>query len=237
MSKLPQSFESKPDNNNIITRTEFKKNSNDEVVKVVKKIKTYTFEKKVYNSAVERQFNWIKFGAAAKDNNNVTFVSNELIFMEPPSSFKDKDASPFLKLEQNLCKICRGQHWTRICPKQLEIDIDKELNETIKPIEKEVEKEKQKEKVKQEYVPTINRDDMFTLQISSIPKDILEFDLYDIFSKLSKIKNILLMRDFNTQESKGFGFIVFEDENSLNTILKIFNNVGFCHLRIKLQRI
>ena len=225
MSKLPQSFESKPDNNNIITRTEFKKNSNDEVVKVVKKIKTYTFEKKVYNSAVERQFNWIKFGAAAKDNNNVTFVSNELIFMEPPSSFKDKDASPFLKLEQNLCKICRGQHWTRICPKQLEIDIDKELNETIKPIEKEVEKEKQKEKVKQEYVPTINRDDMFTLQISSIPKDILEFDLYDIFSKLSKIKNILLMRDFNTQESKGFGFIVFEDENSLNTILKIFNNV------------
>ena len=233
MSKLPQSFETKPDHNNIVTRTEFKKNSNDELVKVVKKIKTYTYEKKVYNSAVERQFNWIKFGAAAKDNNNVTFVSNELIFMEPPSSFKDKDASPFLKLEQNLCKICKGQHWTRICPKQLEIDIDKEMNETIK--EKEVEKEK--EKVKQEYVPTINRESMFTLQISSIPKDIVEFDLYNIFSKVSKIKNILLMRDFNTQESKGFGFIVFEDENSLNTILNIFNNAGFCHLRIKLQRI
>lgn len=232
MSKLPASFETKPDNNKIITRTEFKKKSNDDIVKIVKKIKTYTFEKKVYNSAVERQNNWIKFGAAAKDNNNVTFVSNELIFMESPG-LSSNDSSPFLKLEQNLCKICRGQHWTRICPKQFEIDIDKDLNEALNPKEKE----NPKEKLKEEYVPTINRHSMFTLQISSIPKDIVEFDLYIIFSKISKIKNILIMKDYNTQESKGFGFIVFQDENSLNTILKLFNNAGFCHLRIKLERI
>lgn len=226
MSKLPPSFETKSDN--IITRTEFKLNNN-QVSKVVKKIKTYTFEKKIYNSAVERQNNWVKFGAAAKDN-NVTFVSNELVFMESPKSSLN-DSSPFLKLEQNLCKICKGQHWTRICPKQFEIENDIEINEESKPKEKEVIKEKQ------EYIPTINRDDMFTLQISCIPKDIVEFDLYNIFSKVSKIKNILLMRDFNTQESKGFGFIIFEDENSLNTILRLFNNVGFCYLRIKLERI
>lgn len=234
MSKLPNSFETKPDNNNIVTRTEFKLNNNNEVMKVVKKIKTYTFEKKIYRSVVERRNNWIKFGAAAKDNNNVTFVSNELVFMESPESFNN-DSSPFLKLEQNLCKICKGQHWTRICPKQFEIgienEIDKEMNEVLKP------KQKEKEKEKQEFVPTIKRDSMFTLQISCVPKDIVEFDLYTIFSKVSKIKNIILMRDFNTQESKGFGYIVFEDENSLNTILRLFNNAGFCYIRIKLERI
>ena len=74
---------------------------------------------------------------------------------------------------------------------------------------------------------------MFTLQIS----DITEFDLYNMFKNVGKIENIAIMKDFNTQKLKGFGFIVFKDENSLNNALKIYNNMGFCYLRIKLERV
>ena len=235
MNKLPSPIESQPDKNNIITRTEYTLNNKNEVIKTEKKIKRYTYEKKVYNSVVNRQNNWVKFGAAATDNNNITFVSKELVFMEPPSPpqsiIKDsKYVVPSLKLDENtfvehiICKICEGQHWTRICPNQKEKE-----REDIAEI---------KYKEKNEYKPVSDKTkNMYKLQISNITKDITEFDLYTIFSNAGKIENITIMKDYNTQQSKGFGYIVFKEENDLNNALRIFNNIGFCYLRIKLERV
>ena len=77
---------------------------------------------------------------------------------------------------------------------------------------------------------------MNTLQITELSKDITEFDLYQLFSTICKVNNILLVRDYNTQQSKGFAYIVFNEEKDLNYALKL-NNIGFSHLRIKLEKI
>ena len=235
MNKLPSPVESQPDKNNVITRTEYTLNNKNEVIKTEKKIKRYTYEKKVYNSVVDRQNNWVKFGAAATENNNITFVSKELVFMEPPSPpqsiIKDsKYVIPSLKLDENtfsehiICKICEGQHWTRICPNQNQKEDVPEI--------------KHKEKFEYKSQPISDKTkNMFTLQISNITKDITEFDLYSIFIKSGKIHNITIMKDYNTQQSKGFGYIVFKEESGLNNALRIFNNIGFCYLRIKLERV
>lgn len=41
------------------------------------------------------------------------------------------------------------------------------------------------------------------------------------FSKFGKIEKILLMKDNNTKKSRGFGFIIFDDEESIELILSI----------------
>lgn len=228
IQELPPPTETGPDEDNIITRTEYKLNDKNEIIKVIKKIKRYTFYSKQYKSVIDRKNNWVKFGEAAKGNNNITFLSDDLVFMEPPSPPSKKKENtisiPEFSLEEKnvleiICKICNGKHWSRICPTQ---------NDNI------VIEEKPKNKF--EYIPSNNRKSMNTLQITELSKDITEFDLYQLFSTICKVNNILLVRDYNTQQSKGFAYIVFNEEKDLNDALKL-HNIGFSHLRIKLEKI
>ena len=228
IQELPPPTEIGPDEDNIITRTEYKLNEKNEIIKVIKKIKRYTFYSKQYKSVIDRKNNWVKFGEAAKGNNNVTFLSDELVFMEPPSPpLKKKEniiSIPEFSLEEkdvleNICKICNGKHWSRICPTQHDNIVIEE-----------------KPKNKFEYIPSDKRKTMNTLQITELSKDITEFDLYQLFSNICKITNILLVRDYKTYESKGFAYIVFNEEKDLNHALKL-HKVGFAHLRIKLEKI
>lgn len=226
IQELPSPTETGPDEDDIITRTEYRFNEKNKIIKVIKKFKKYTFYSKQYKSALDRKDNWIKFGEAAKGNNNVTFLSDDLVFMEPPSppstpltENKNIIFTPEFSLEEKerICKICNGNHWTRICPSQ-----NSKVEETPKP--------------KFEYIPSDKRKTMFTLQITELSKDITEFDLHKLFSGICKINNLILIRDYKTQESKGFAYIVFNEEKDLNYALKL-NNIGFAHLRIKLEKI
>ena len=231
IKELPSTIETGPDDNNIFTRTEFKFNEKNEIVKVIKKIKRYTVYSRHYKSVTYRKDNWVKFGLA-KGDNNVTFLSDELVFMEAPpipSSLKSsKTIIPNVFTEEkeiieHICKICNGNHWSRICPSQNGSNVVEE-------------KPKVEYKSKVEYKPSDKRKNLFTLQITELSKDINEFDLYKIFSCICKIKNILLVRDYNTYESKGFAYIIFNEENDLNYALKL-HHTGFCHLRLKLERV
>ena len=56
------------------------------------------------------------------------------------------------------------------------------------------------------FLIKINNHHNYKLQISNITKDITEFDLYSIFINAGKIENITIMKDYNTQQSKGFGY-------------------------------
>ena len=228
LEELPLPTETEPDEDNIVTRTEYRFNEKNKIIKVIKKFKKYTFYSKQYKAALDRKDNWIRFGEAAKGNHNVTFLSDDLVFMEPPSppskplnkniiftpefSLEEKDT-----IRERICKICNGNHWTRICSSQ-----NNKVEETPKP--------------KFEYIPSNKRKTMFTLQITELSKDITEFDLHKLFSGICKINNLILIRDYKTQESKGFAYIVFNEEKDLNYALKL-NNTGFAHLRIKLEKI
>lgn len=223
--KLPLTSETEPDENNIVTRTEYRLNEKNEIVQVVKKIRRYKIYTRNYPSVMERKNNWVKFGEAAKGNNNVTFVSEEDIFMEPPTpkiSAVKKSEIIIPKIEpvsnDQICKICNGNHWTRIC------NFEKEKEE--KQI---VEKQKEREPEKKE--------DIFGLQVTELSKDVSEFDLYTIFSKIGKVQNILIMKDFKSQESRGVSFIIFKEENDLNYAKKALHNMGFANLRLKVEYI
>ena len=222
---LPLKTETEPDENNIVTRTEYKLNEKNEIVQVVKKIKRYKIYSRIYPSVIERKNNWVKFGEAAKGNDNVTFVSEEDVFMEPPTPKisavkKSEFIIPEIEAISNdqICKICNGNHWTRIC------NFEKEKEE--KQI---VEKQKEPDPEKKE--------DIFSLQVTELSKDINEFDLYNMFSKIGKVQNILIMKDFKSQESRGVSFIIFKEENDLNYAKKAFHNMGFANLRLKLEYI
>jgi hypothetical protein len=52
---LPESTESAPDSNGVITITEYKFNEKNEKVKVIKRVKKYTYTKKVYKAVEERR--------------------------------------------------------------------------------------------------------------------------------------------------------------------------------------
>ena len=169
---LPLTTETEPDENNIVTRTEYKLNEKNEIVQVVKKIKRYKIYSRIYPSVIERKNNWVKFGEAAKGNDNVTFVSEEDVFMEPPTPKisavkKSEFIIPEIEAISNdqICKICNGNHWTRIC------NFEKEKEE--KQI---VEKQKEPDPEKKE--------DIFSLQVTELSKDINEFDLYNMFYKI-----------------------------------------------------
>ncbi|KAI8874730.1 RNA-binding domain-containing protein [Backusella circina FSU 941] len=60
----------------------------------------------------------------------------------------------------------------------------------------------------------------FTAHIANLSFDCNEDDLADMFSNM-KVSNIRLLRDRNTDRSKGFGYIEFEDVDSLKGALEL----------------
>ena len=106
--------ESEQDENGYFTRTEIIKKENGEMVKRISKVRRYKEIKHIYPTVIERRKNWKPFGLAASSNNNITFVSNENILMEPPS--------PTLKSQKNnppeiICLKCNLHHFNLDCPK------------------------------------------------------------------------------------------------------------------------
>jgi translation initiation factor 3 subunit G len=236
--ELPPMTESEPDENGYITRIEYKINEKNQKVRITSKIRRYKREMRINDSVKQRYENWTKFGLAASDNNNVTFVSDEDIFMEPPPSkttkeikndndmFADmyKDIFSNAQLHDNIeeeekiddnktkqiCKICNGNHWTRVCSSLKEKENTQKLDENL-----------------------IKKDT--TIQITNLSKNINEYDLYDLFSQVGEIRRILIPKDYDTQQSRGFGFVLFNSSKDADNALKRFSNYGFDHLILKLN--
>jgi translation initiation factor 3 subunit G len=99
--KFPSVTESEPDKDGIITIIEYKINENNQKIKIIKKIRRHMYQVKIYQSAIERQKNWVKFGKALENTKNTTYISPEEIFMEVPN---DKDEEENVK-EENQKKV------------------------------------------------------------------------------------------------------------------------------------
>ena len=118
--------------------TEYIINEKGERVKRVTLRRRFTITVRTYESANVRKKNWSKFGKAAlPGNDKITYVSNEDIFMEPPSPKKEKKEKEDKKEHSSVvkCRHCEGNHWTRKCPtleeNKVEIKVvDETKNET-----------------------------------------------------------------------------------------------------------
>lgn len=57
------------------------------------------------------------------------------------------------------------------------------------------------------------------LYLSNLKKSVSESELASFFSKYGKVEELTINRDVDTQESKGFGFVMFADSASIRSIL------------------
>jgi translation initiation factor 3 subunit G len=216
---LPETIETGPDENGYYTRVEYKINERNNQVKITTRFKKFFQTRKVYPAAIERRENWVKFGAAASENNNsVTCFSDELVFMEPPSPKNKIKNENVVKKEEHLeikeekpkiiCKKCNGSHWSRICDSFVEKE--KENKSTSPPLKT-------------------------SIQIINLGKDINEADLYDLFSTIGTIKRIFIARDYESQVSRGFGFATFTSEKDTENVIKRYNNYPYNNLIMQLS--
>ncbi len=246
--------ETEPDENNIFQRTEYYEDR-----KIVKTIKLL----KINKSVAERKNSWKPFGLAKDINNHkVTSVSEEDVFMESPpfndnitsksnfvdncdcggvhfsvpcKKYRDKDfeddnfkekhknerrdsIGSFTETNSTVCKICNGNHWTRVCPNKNKKD---EKDEKIAKDEKE-------ENTKNENFKT-------TIQITNLSVDILDYELFEIFSKVGIIKSLSIVKKYDSQDSKGVAFIKYDNEKTAENAIRMFNNHGLDNLLLKVD--
>ena len=209
--------ESEPDEKGIITIYEYHTDDNGNEYRVIKKVKRYTMMHKYYKSVEDRINNWTKFGLAA-ENNNVTFVSPEEIFMEPPPTKKEEESRI-----QSLKYI----------PKIIQDDYKKDdykKGDYKKDYYKKEYKEVDIEAVKHNYKNN-------TFKIFSINKDVTEEELYDLFSSNCPIKQLYIPRDWKTKEVKNFAYISFFSKEDMEICFNKFNNFGYNHQRLRLEKI
>jgi RNA recognition motif-containing protein len=204
--------ESEPDENGIITRIEYHTDDNGCEYKVIKKVKRRTMMSKIYKSVEDRKNSWVKFGLATGDN-NVTFVSPEEIFMEPPPSkeeqnrYEDQKRIQSLKIGSPIKKIEENKKDYRSDYKQVDI-----------------------ESVKHIYSKN-------TFKVFGINTDISEVDLYELFSTTCLIKQVYIPKDWKTKEPKGFAYISFFTGKDMETCFNKFNDFGYNYQRLRLEKI
>nr|BAN64799.1 RNA recognition motif domain containing protein [Babesia bovis] len=66
-----------------------------------------------------------------------------------------------------------------------------------------------------------------TIFVGRLPKSTTENELFDVFSNVSAVKGVRIIRDPQTHESKGFGFVAFDERNAVPEAIAAFNNKEF----------
>ncbi len=57
--------------------------------------------------------------------------------------------------------------------------------------------------------------------VGGLPPDVGDADFAEYFGKFGPVKDAIVMVDRNTNSSRGFGFITFEQEESVTAVLKL----------------
>jgi hypothetical protein len=252
--------ETKPDENNIFQRTEYYEDR--KIVKTIKllKINKSVAERKnnwkpfglandINNHKVTTVSEEDVFMESSPFNDNITskskFVDNcdcgGVHFSVPCKKYRDKDfeddnfkekhkterrdsVGSFTETNSTICKICNGNHWTRVCPNKKN---ENEKDEKIVKNEKIVKDEKDAI-IKNENFKT-------TIQITNLSVDILDYELFEIFSKVGIIKSLSIVKKYDSQDSKGVAFIKYDNEKTAENAIKIFNNHGLDNLLLKVD--
>ncbi|XP_059294215.1 heterogeneous nuclear ribonucleoprotein 1 [Lycium ferocissimum] len=72
--------------------------------------------------------------------------------------------------------------------------------------------------------------------VGGIPTTISEDEFSEFFSKFGEVKEHQIMRDHSTGRSRGFGFITFETENSVEDILANGNRLDFAGTQVEIKK-
>jgi len=72
------------------------------------------------------------------------------------------------------------------------------------------------------------RDEYPTLRVTSLSTDAEDEDLQALFNRFGRVIRANVVRDRETRESKGFGFVSFESRKDAETALGKMNGFGEC---------
>lgn len=72
-----------------------------------------------------------------------------------------------------------------------------------------------------------SRDDLPTLRVTSLSVDAQDEDLRALFERFGRLARANVVRDRETRESKGFGFVSFESRADAEVALNKMNGYGY----------
>ncbi|CDR97395.1 RNA recognition motif domain containing protein, putative [Babesia bigemina] len=66
-----------------------------------------------------------------------------------------------------------------------------------------------------------------TVFVGRLPPNTTENELFEVFSNVSQVQGVRIIRDPVTSESKGFGFVLFDSRTAVPEAVEAFNNYSF----------
>jgi len=240
--------------------TEFKRNEEGKLLKIVR---TFKIETKRVSKTIAKRKLWRKFGDAKNDgpgpNPSTTTVTDDvfLILTTNKEDLQQED-DPLKKLSQSTqkivqCRHCKGDHWTTKCPykDQLEV-IQSTVNESklstgagAGAVEQPAASKTGKyiapglregaANRRGETMPRSQRDESATIRVTNLSEDTRESDLQELFRPFGPISRIFLAKDKQTNQSKGFAFINFVHREDALRAIQGLQGFGYDHLILNVE--
>ncbi len=73
------------------------------------------------------------------------------------------------------------------------------------------------------------------LYIGNLPYSMTDADLHDLFSSAGPVKAAEVIRDRDTGQSKGFGFVEMENQDGADEALRTLNGTSFQNRQIRVD--
>lgn len=134
---LPAPYHEGPDADGIKRYVTFRYSPEGTLQRVTRMVRVVTRQITITKRMAERRAGWKKFGAALTDTANVTYVSNEEVFLEPPpnragvdgaygvaaaaAARRAAEAAAAASGATMSCRLCGGAHWSMACPRRKEL--------------------------------------------------------------------------------------------------------------------
>lgn len=142
-----------------------------------------------------------------------------------------------------MCRLCKGDHFTSKCPLKETLEgVEDLLGDGAPAADDYGMTGGGTTDASGKYVPPSMRagggrgagesmfrarDDLPTLRITSLSTDADEDDLRTLFERFGRVARANVVRDRDTQESKGFGFVSFENRKDGERALEKMNGYGY----------
>jgi len=241
------------DQNGFRTKIEYK-NEDDKRFKITS---IFRVDKvKVPRTVAERK-SLHKFGDSAHDQpgvNSATTVVSDECFMQFLTNKEETEKTEAVSAPIPLikCRFCKGDHWSAKCPLKDILQDKIDTKEAVSAAASQA-----ASGGKSTYVPpsmragasstskfgskfdsskgSFNNKDDFTVRVTNLPEEATETDLMELFKPFGKVNRIFLAKDKNTQVSRGFAFVNFQNRDDAQRAIWGVNDYGYNHLILKVE--